>query len=100
MSLTLTLFILSTISKLVLSSFGKFQISIYFHIFHLKFILFIYSFKDVNFVHLEQLSNNFAKMFDDRNNDHILSTAVNQQVYFAHKNILSSTSSYLRYFYA
>ena len=54
-------------------------------------------FKEVNVVHLEQLSRNLAKVFDDREHDSIMTIVVNKQGYSAHKSILSSTSSYLRY---
>ena len=54
-------------------------------------------FPDLNVVHLEQLSHNFAKMFKVREHDAIMTIVVNQQGYFAHKHILLSSSSYLRY---
>ena len=53
-------------------------------------------FKDVNVVHLEKLSNNLAEMFNDRENDNILTMQVNKQAYLAHKSLLSSSSAYLR----
>ena len=57
-------------------------------------ILFIL--KDVNVTHLEQLSNNLAGMFNEREHDNILTVQVNKQAFLAHKSMLSSASSYLR----
>ena len=51
---------------------------------------------DVHVENLDELSNNCATMFENREHDNILTVSVNEQEYPAHKNILSSASSYLR----
>ena len=84
---------------MVHSSFGKFKkIFVFFQINKLNH--FIYSSynlcKDVNIVHFEQLSINFQHVFNLRENDTILKIVFNEQAYFAHKNILSSSSLYLK----
>ncbi len=47
--------------------------------------------------HLQKLSSNMAKMFEDRENNFDLVLSVNKQRYTAHKCILSSSSPYLRF---
>ena len=53
-------------------------------------------FQDINISHLEQLSRNFEQMFKLREHDCILKIVANDQEYFAHKNIFSCSSLYLK----
>ena len=85
-----------SIIQLAYSNFGKLINFFFYFLTRYKKIDQYNLFVDLNVVHLEQLSRNFEKVFKAREHDSILTIVVNQQGYFAHKNLLSTTSSYLR----
>ena len=53
-------------------------------------------FEDENVIHLEELSRNNEYMFKNREHDNLLTIVCNKLGYVAHKNILSSSSPFLR----